>query len=67
MARPTNNVLVMDEAESGCCAMELKAEATARPSPSAGPILPSPIQMPADMIDAAAVNVMLSIIFMLRD
>ena len=41
IARPTNKVRVMVVAASGCCASELKAVETARPSPSAGAILPS--------------------------
>ena len=40
IARPTNKVRVMVVAASGCCASELNAVATARPSPSAGPMLP---------------------------
>ena len=33
IARPTNKVRVMVVAASGCCASELKAVETARPSP----------------------------------
>ena len=36
IARPTNNVRVMVAEASGCCAREVRAVATARPSPSAG-------------------------------
>ena len=35
IARPTNKVRVMVFAASGCCASELKAVETARPSPIA--------------------------------
>ena len=41
IARPTNKVRVMVAEASGCCASELNAVETARPSPSAGPMLPS--------------------------
>src|SRR5450432_72977 len=61
MASPTNRVRVMVEAASGCCASELKAVATARPSPSAGPTLPMAIVRPAVTIEATAMMVMLSI------
>src|SRR5271165_4031205 len=62
IARPTNKVRVMVLAASGCCASELKAVETARPSPSAGPMLPSAMVRPAVMIEATAMIVMLSII-----
>src|SRR5277367_1917924 len=62
IASPTNKVRVMVEAASGCCASELKAVATARPSPSAGPTLPMAIVRPAVAIEATAMMVMLSII-----
>src|SRR5271157_3361258 len=58
IARPTNKVRVMVLAASGCCASELKAVETARPSPSAGPILPSAMVTPAVMIEAIAMRVM---------
>src|SRR5512141_2511943 len=61
IARPTNRVRVIVVAESGCWASELNAVATARPSPSAGPILPSAIVRPAVTIEAIAMSVMLSI------
>src|SRR5580698_8659085 len=60
MARPTNKVRVMVAAASGCCARELNAVATARPSPRAGPTLPSAIVRPAVTIEATAMSVMLS-------
>ncbi len=40
IARPTNKVRVMVFAASGCWASERKAVETARPSPTAGAILP---------------------------
>ena len=50
-------------AESGCCAeKELNAVATARASPSAGPILPRAMVRPAVTIEAMAMSVMLSIV-----
>ena len=61
IASPTNKVRVMVLAASGCCASELKAVETARPSPSAGAMLPSPIVAPAVMIETIAIRVMLSI------
>ncbi len=60
IAWPTNKVRVMVLEASGCCASEFKAVETARPSPSAGPILPSAIVIPAVMIEAMAIMVMLS-------
>src|SRR5450631_346781 len=60
IARPTNNVRVMVADASGCCASELSAVATALPSPSAGPMVPKPVVMPAVTIDATAMIVMLS-------
>src|SRR5580704_862291 len=60
MARPTNRVRVMVAAASGCCARELNAVATARPSPRAGPTLPRAIVRPAVTIEAIAMSVMLS-------
>ena len=62
IARPTNRVRVMVAEASGCCASELSAVATARPSPSAGPILPTPVVRPAVTIEATAMRVMLSIV-----
>src|SRR5580698_9123903 len=60
MARPTNNVRVIVEDASGCCASEVKAVATARPSASAGPIVPKPVVRPAITIEATAIIVRLS-------
>src|SRR6478609_4494551 len=62
MARPTNRVRVIVVAASGCCANELNAVATARPSPSAGPILPRAIVKPAVTIEAIPISAMLSIV-----
>src|SRR5664280_3673443 len=61
MARPTNRVRVMVAEASGCWASELRAEATALPSASAGPIVPNPVVRPATTIDATATIVMVSI------
>ena len=61
IARPTNNVRVIVAEASGCCAREVRAVATARPSPSAGHIQPMPVVMPAVAIDTTATTVTLSI------
>src|ERR1700685_2847339 len=61
IARPTKRVRVMVAEASGCCASEVKAVATARPSPSAGPMQPKPVVRPAVAIEATAMRVMLSI------
>src|ERR1035438_2886994 len=61
IARPTNSVRVMVGAASGCCAREVMAEATERPSPSAGPMQPKLVVMPAVAIDTTATMVALSI------
>jgi hypothetical protein len=42
-------------AASGCCAIELRAVATALPSLSAGNIQPMPVVKPAVIIDAIAI------------
>src|ERR1035438_1504003 len=62
MARPTNKVRVIVAEASGCWASELKAVETARPWPSAGPMLPSAMVRPAVMMETTAMIVMLSII-----
>lgn len=62
MANPTNNVLVIVGAASGCCAMEFNAADTDLPSPNAGIIQPIPVVSPAVMIDATAIRVVLSIV-----
>src|SRR5579864_7109637 len=62
MAKPTNKVRVIVVAASGCCASELNAVATARPSPSAGPMLPRAIVRPAVTIEAIAMSVVLSMV-----
>lgn len=61
MARPTKRVRVMVVAASGCCASEVKAAATARPSPMAGAMQPMEVVNPAMAIDAIAMIVVLSI------
>ncbi len=62
IANPTNKVLVMVGAASGCCAIELNADATALPSPVAGIMQPMPVVSPAVIIDAIAIAVVLSIV-----
>src|ERR1035437_7146202 len=62
IARPTNRVRVMVAEASGCWANEVRAVATARPSPSAGHIQPRLVVRPAVTIEATAMRVMLSII-----
>src|SRR5271170_1760913 len=61
IARPTNKVRVIVAEASGCCASEVSAVATARPSPSAGHMQPMPVVMPAVAIDTTATTVTLSI------
>jgi len=60
MASPTNNVLVIVGAASGCWAIEFKADDTARPSPIAGIMQPNAVVIPAVIIDAIAIDVILS-------
>src|ERR1022692_4123700 len=60
IARPTNNVRVIVAEASGCCASEVSAVATARPSPRAGHMQPMPVVRPAVAIDATAMRVLLS-------
>jgi NADH:ubiquinone oxidoreductase subunit B-like Fe-S oxidoreductase len=64
IAKPTNNVLVIVGAASGCCAIELKAVATAFPSLSAGNIQPIPVVSPAVTIDATAMIDIVSILIL---
>jgi len=61
IARPTNKVLVMVGAASGCCAIDVNAVDTAFPSPSAGNIHPILVENPAVTIDTTAINDTLSI------
>ena len=61
IAKPTNKVRVIVDAASGCCANALKAFEIARPSPSAGAMLPMEIVTPAVMIETIAIRVILSI------
>jgi hypothetical protein len=60
IAKPTNNVRVIVDDASGCCARELRADATALPSLSAGNMVPMAVVNPAVMIDAIAIIVVLS-------
>src|ERR1035437_11179102 len=62
IARPTNSVRVIVAEASGCCASAVRAEATDRPSPSAGAMLPTLVVKPAVAIEATAIIVMLSIV-----
>jgi hypothetical protein len=61
IAKPTNNVLVIVGAASGCCAIALKAVETDFPSPKAGNIHPMLVENPAVTIDATAIIDTLSI------
>lgn len=63
MARPTNRVLVIVGAASGCWAIAVKAEDTDLPSLKAGNIQPMPVVIPEITIDATATSVVLSIIY----
>src|SRR5664280_3046185 len=63
IAKPTNSVRVMVAEASGCCASAVSAVATARPSASAGPMVPKPVVRPAMMIEATAMSVWLSMSF----
>jgi len=62
MANPTKRVLVIVGAASGCWAIELRADETARPSPIAGIMVPKVVVTPAVIIDARAIVVILSIV-----
>ncbi len=62
IAKPTNNVLVIVGAASGCCAIELNADATDLPSLNAGNIQPMPVVRPEVTMDATAIRVVLSIL-----
>lgn len=62
MASPTNNVLVIVDAASGCCAIEFNADEIERPCPIAGIITPMPVVIPAVAIDTIAIKVELSIL-----
>ena len=65
MASPTNKVLVIVGAASGCCASELSAEDTDFPSLNAGNMHPIPVVSPAVTIEATAIRVTLSIFILL--
>ena len=60
IARPTKSVRVIVAEASGCCASEVRAEATDRPSPRAGIMQPTLVVKPAVTIEATAMIVMLS-------
>src|SRR5665648_198958 len=60
MANPTNKVLVMVLASSGCWAIAPNARARAIPSPIAGPIEPMAMVIPAVIIETAPI---ISILF----
>ena len=62
IARPTNKVLVIVGAASGCCAMEDSADDTDLPSLKAGSMQPIPVVRPDVTIEATAINVVLSIL-----
>src|SRR5580693_3122452 len=62
IASPTKSVRVIVAEASGCWASEVSAVATARPSPSAGPMQPKPVVSPAVAIEAAAMMVLLSMV-----
>ena len=64
IAKPTNSVRVMVDDASGCCAIELNAEATDFPSPKAGIMQPTPVVRPAVIIDATAIIVVLSMLYL---
>src|ERR1700683_3088250 len=61
IASPTKSVRVIVGAASGCCARALSAVDTARPWPIAGPKTPTPMVIPAVIIEAAPIRVALSI------
>ena len=56
IAKPTNRVRVIVADASGCCASDVIAVATARPSAKAGPIVPKPVVRPAMMIETIAIS-----------
>src|SRR5471030_3104009 len=60
IARPTKRVRVIVAEASGCCASDVRAVATARPSPRAGHMQPTPVVRPAVAIEATAMTVLLS-------
>jgi hypothetical protein len=61
IAKPTNSVRVIVAEASGCCASEVSAVATDRPSLSAGIMHPMLVAKPAVTIEAMATEVVLSI------
>jgi hypothetical protein len=67
IANPTNKVRVMVGAASGCCAMELSAEDTDFPSPSAGIMQPIAVVRPEVTIETIAIKLTLSILLFVGD
>jgi hypothetical protein len=65
IASPTNRVRVMVAEASGCCANEVSAVETERPSPSAGIMQPMLVVKPAMMIEVTAMMVVGSIVCIL--
>jgi len=63
IASPTNNVLVMVEEASGCCANEFKAEETAFPSAIAGAMQPMLVVNPAVIMVTIDTSVTLSMMY----
>src|ERR1700723_4005584 len=64
IANPTKSVRVIVAGGSGGCASAVSAVATDRPSPRAGPMHPKLIVMPDVAIEATAITVVLSILFL---
>lgn len=65
IASPTKRVRVMVCSASGCCAIELSAFDIALPCPKAGNMQPAHVVSPAIIIDTVAINVTLSICFVI--
>jgi len=57
IARPTNRVRVMVANASGCCASEVRAEATYFPSPSAGAMHPTLVEKPVVTMEASKTKI----------
>lgn len=62
IANPTNSVLVIVDDASGCCAIDVSADDTERPSAKAGIMQPMPVVKPAVTIEITAIHVVLSIV-----
>src|SRR6056297_1882332 len=65
MAKPTNRVLEMVLASSGCCAMERSAWDTALPSPMAGAMEPTAMVRPAITMDTIPIKLAESMLCLL--